>query len=129
MYSNSFRKLENVKNFTAKKYVFAAFRASVEENCVFCEVRALGQEITAMREFVMVFIFFCNNGDLRVLNQLPVNINSPLRSRIKTRKDHWVHSAGNNSYGTPYKCFVIFSHNTSGNLRYNDTQLYCCNLN
>jgi len=109
--------------------VFAAFRASVEENCVFCELRALGQEITAMREFVMVFIFFCNNGYLHILIQLPVNINSTLRSRLKTRKDHCIHSAGNNSYGTLYKCFVIFSHNTSGNLRYNDTQLYCSNLN
>jgi len=65
----------------------AALRASIEEHCVLCEVRALCREITPVREFVIVFICFCKNDDLHVLNQLPVNVTSSLCIRLDTRND------------------------------------------
>ena len=65
----------------------AALRASIEGHCVLCEVRAHCQEITAIREFGTVFVCFCKNDDLHVLNQLPVNVTFYLCTRLDTRKD------------------------------------------
>jgi hypothetical protein len=106
----------------------AVLRKSLEEQCVLCEVLTLSRAITTMTVSVSVFVFRSNNDCFHVLKLTLVIVTWTLCSWLDTRKDKWVHSAGNNCWGTTYNFFFFCLNYKGSNFRYIATLIYCRRL-